>query len=187
MKRVVFSMALMGLSFASVAEVTEQYDSLEKLIYEHGDYDEGNDTFELYSDDPLAFRLSKPSIQGEPDEVTYYENWRAAIYGVYNTFAHTSLEAVQVTAMPLWFEGFMQRDNPRLMDEQAVTLEMDRDDALAVLRAVTSLESLSDTKELTDYGYQWSPEFLDVYYEDRQPGLDAFIQHLKKYCVEPCE
>lgn len=187
MKRVVFSMALMGLPFASVAEVTEQYDSLEKLIYEQGDYDEGNGTFELYSDDPLAFRLSKPSIQGEPDEVTYYENWRAAIYGVYNTFAHTTLDTLTVTAMPLWFESFMKRDNSRLMDEHAITLQMDRDDALAALRAVTEMESLSDTKELTDYGYQWSPAFLDVYYEDRQPGLDAFIQELREYCVEPCE
>ncbi|SEG14583.1 hypothetical protein [Billgrantia desiderata] len=187
MKRILMSVALTGLPFAVMAEITEQYDSLSELIHEHGDYDEGNGTFELYSEDPLAFRLSKPAIQGEPAEVTYYENWRAAIYGVYNTFAHTSLDAVTMTAMPLWFESFTKRDSSRLMDEHAIMLEMGRDDALDALRAVTGMETLADIKMMTDFGYQWSPAFLDIYYEDRDPGLDAFIQELRLYCVEICE
>ncbi|MEQ4541157.1 MAG: hypothetical protein ABN479_19690 [Billgrantia sp.] len=187
MKRFIIALGILGLAVPALAEITEQYDSLEELILEHGDYDEGSGTFELYSEEPLSFRLSRISLKGEPHEVTYYENWRAAIYGVYNTFAHTSSGSVKVTAMPQWIEGFMKRDTARLMEEHAITLEMDRDDALAALQAAAGIQSLSVTKVMTDFGYQWSPEFLDVYFEDRNPGLDAFIQELRGYCVEPCE
>jgi hypothetical protein len=187
MKALLLGAALVALPCVSLAEVTEQYDTLGELIYEHGDYDEGNGTFEMYSDEPLEFRLSKPSIQGEPAEVTYYENWRAAIYGVYNTFAHTPAEALTVTAMPLWFEGFMQRDNSRLMEEHAITLQVSRAEALQALEAASGIDSLAATKELTEYGYQWSPAFLDVYYEDRVPGIDALIQELRQYCLQPCD
>jgi hypothetical protein len=175
------------LGSPAIAQISEQYDSLSELIYEHGDYDEGNGTFELYSEEPLEFRLSKVSIQGEPEQVTYYENWRAAAYGVYNTFAHTDIESLTVTATPLWIEGFMQRDNPRLLEERSITLAMNREQALDALEAAGGPDSLEAVKTKGGFGYQWSPEFLDVYYEDRQPGLDALIQELREYCVGPCE
>lgn len=181
MKRLLMTLALLGFSTISFAEVLEQYDSIPEMIHARGDFDESNHTFEMLSDDPVAFRLSKPSFVSDLDEVIYYENWRAAIYGVYNTFAHTSLDSVTVTAEPIQYESLKNIDNFELLDDKAITLSLTRDEALEALKSVIDIDSFDDIKQKTRFGYSWSPEFESVYYEDRDPGIDALISELSDY------
>ncbi|MDQ7735738.1 hypothetical protein QT231_23855 [Halomonas sp. SpR1] len=182
---------LSAAAFSSTAlaelSLSEQYDTVEELMYAHQDYDPSNNTFEMLDSDKPHYRLSKLAFASEPESVTYYENWRAAIYGVYNVFAHTSIEKVTVTATPLEIPSFQQRDQTTLLDDESVTLEMNREQAFDVLASLIDIDSLSDVKVSAEYGYQWSEEFITVYYEDRQPGLDALISELNRYCRGKCE
>jgi hypothetical protein len=175
-----------AFSSMALAELSEQYDTVEELMYAHQDYDPSNNTFEMLDSDKPHYRLSKLAFASEPESVTYYENWRAAIYGVYNVFAHTPIEQVTVTATPLEIPGFQQRDQTTLLDDESVTLEINREQAFDVLAGLIDIDSLSDVKVSTEYGYQWSEDFITVYYEDRQPGLDALIAELAQYCVDSC-
>lgn len=184
MQRLLIGAALVGLAATAQAEITEKYDSVAELIHSHGDYDADEGTFELYSDEPPAFRLSPQVFAADPADVIYYETWRSAIYGVYQAFAHTGYDDVMVTAVPVTFDS----DSGELLSDRAVTLAMDREQALAALQAVVDVESLDDTREKSPIiGYQWSPVFLDVYYEDHSPGLDAFISELREFCDGSCE
>ncbi|WP_306169274.1 hypothetical protein [Halomonas sp. MMSF_3323] len=186
MKQLLTALALMGLSTASFAEALEQYDSVTEMIHARGDFDESNHSFEMLSDDPVAFRLSKPSFASDSDEVVYYENWRAAIYGVYNTFAHTSLNSVTVTAEPLQYESFQNMENFKFLEDKAVTLSLTREEALEALQSLIDVDSFDDIKTKTSYGYSWSPEFENVYYEDRDPGIDSFTSSMLGFCTGFC-
>lgn len=173
-------------SSVALAELSEQYDTVEELMYAHQDYDPFNNTLEILDADQPHYRLSKIVVTNTPEDVTYYENWRAAVYGVYNVFAHTAIEEVTVTAMPLQFESLMDRDSGELLDNQAITLQINREEAYDVLAGLIDINSLSDVKEVTEYGYQWTSDFNSVYYESEQPGLDILISELVQYCVGSC-
>lgn len=92
-------------SCTALAEVNETYDSVEALMSAHQDYDPSNNTLEVLDADKPYYRLSKITVENDLDDVVYYENWRAAVYGVYNVFAHTLIEQVTVTATPLEVES----------------------------------------------------------------------------------
>ncbi|MGP5308079.1 hypothetical protein [Vreelandella alkaliphila] len=173
-------------SSAAVAELSEQYDTVEALMSAHQDYPPLGDTFEMLDADKPHYRLSKITVANDLEEVVYYENWRAAVYGIYNVFAHTPIEQVTVTATPLEVESLMNRDQARLLDDQSVTLQISREEAYEALASLIDIGSLSDVKEVTEYGYQWSDDFNSVYYESQQPGLDALISELFQYCIDGC-
>lgn len=174
-------------SSAAMAELSEQYDTVEALMSAHQDYPPSGDTFEMLDADKPHYRLSKITVANDLEEVVYYENWRAAVYGVYNVFAHTSIEEVTVTAIPLEFENLMNRDQSQLLENQSITLQISREEAYDALASLIDIGSLSDVKEVTEYGYQWSDNFNSVYYESQHPGLDALISRLSQYCSNSCE
>lgn len=161
MKRILMIAALTGLPYTAMAEITEQYDSLNELIHEHGDYEEGNGTFELYSEEPLSFRLSKISTQWEPEQVTYYENWRAAIYGIYNTFSHTGVDELAVEAVPLSIPGFNRWGEAELIGDRSVAIFLSRYQALKSIRKVVDVAGYHDIKVSSDYRYQWGENFFN--------------------------
>ena len=103
MKGLMMGVGLLAFAGTAFGDALEQYDSIPEMIHARGDFDESNHTFEMISEEPAAFRLSKPSFSSDSDDVVYYENWRAAIYGVYNTFAHTDLNAVSVNCNAAYF------------------------------------------------------------------------------------
>ncbi|TDV98039.1 hypothetical protein BDK62_10471 [Halomonas alkaliantarctica] len=177
---IVFSAAV--FSSAALAELSEQYDTVEELMSAHQDYPPSGDTFEMLDAEKPHYRLSKITVENDLEEVVYYENWRAAVYGVYNVFAHTPIEQVTVTATPLEVENLMNWNQATLLEDKSVTLEINREEAFDILAGLIDIDSLSDVKEATEYGYQWSDDFNRVYYEDEQPGLDALIDRLVYYC-----
>lgn len=175
------------LPFGVLAEVTQTYDNVEALMSAQQDYDSSNNTFEMLDVDKPHYRLSKIVFQNDLEEVVYYENWRAAIYGVYNVFAHTPIEHVTVTATPLEAESLMKMGNAQLLEDQSITLSISRDEALTVLSGLIQIDSLSDVKVPAEYGHQWSDDFNSVYFEDQQPGLDQLIADLNVFCRRGCE
>lgn len=184
--KVFFVLSAAAFSSAALAELSEQYDTVEELMSAHQDYPPSGDTFEMLDAGKHHYRLSKITVENDLEEVVYYENWRAAVYGIYNVFAHTPIEQVTVTATPLEVENLMNWDQATLLEEQSVTLEISREDAYDALEGLIDIDSLSDVKEATEYGFQWSDDFNSVYYESEQPGLDALIAKLVQYCVSSC-
>ncbi|WP_447042554.1 hypothetical protein [Vreelandella sp. H-I2] len=185
--KVLVALSAVVFSSGALAELSEQYDTVEELMYAHQDYDSFNNTFEMLDADKPHYRLSKITVTNDLEDVVYYENWRAAIYGVYNVFAHTSIEEVTVTAIPLEFENLMNRDQSKLLENQSITLQISREEAYDALASLIDIGSLSDVKEATEYGYQWSDDFNSVYYESEQPGLDSLISNLLINCRGSCD
>ena len=186
MKGLMMGVGLLAFAGTAFGDALEQYDSIPEMIHARGDFDESNHTFEMISEEPAAFRLSKPSFSSDSDDVVYYENWRAAIYGVYNTFAHTDLNAVSVNAVPLQYESFKNMDSYEFLEDQGITVDITREEALEALKTLSDIDDLAEVKVKTQYGYQWSPAFEGIYYEDRTPGLDEFIREFGDFCEGRC-
>lgn len=178
---------LFALSSVALADLPDQFETVEELMYAHQDYDPSNDTFEMLDADTPHYRLSKIAWKTEPESVTYYENWRAAAYGIYNVFAHTPIESVTVSAIPYQIPSFQRADEGTLLNDREVTIHINREQALDAISSLIDVDSLTDVKTQTEYGFQWSDDYIDVYYEDRSPGLDALISELKPYCVNSCQ
>lgn len=175
------------LSGFSFAEEPEQYNTVEELMEAHQDYHPSNGTFEMLDANEPSYRLSKIAWKSEPESVTYYENWRAAAYGIYNVFAHTPTESVSVTATPLQIPSINRADEKTLLEDDSITIQINREQALDAISGLIDVDSLNEVKTSTEYGYQWSEDFVSVYYEDRNPGLGALIAELKQYCTNDCE
>jgi hypothetical protein len=178
---------LFALSSVALADLPEQFETVEELMYAHQDYDPAYNSLEILDADEPHYRLSKIVFKNDLNEVVYYENWRAAAYGIYNVFAHTPIESVTVSAIPYQIPGFQRADEGMLLNDREVTIQINREQALDVISSLIDVDSLTDVKTQTEYGFQWSDDYIDVYYEDRSPGLNALISELKPYCVNNCQ
>lgn len=178
---------LIAFSGWALGDTPEQFDTVEELMYAHQDYDPSNNTLEILDADKPHYRLSKIVLKNDLSEVVYYENWRAAAYGIYNVFAHTPVESVTVSAIPYQIPGFQRADEGNLLEDREVTVHINRDQALDAISSLIDVNSLTDVKAQTEYGFQWSDDYISVYYEDRSPGLDALISELKPYCTNNCQ
>lgn len=161
----------------------EQFSSVKAMFEAFQDYPpERKENFEQLGVDPIHIRVSADEFANTPGDVIHDDNWRAAIYGIYNTFIHTSAERVIVDAIPVHYKGLMDRDNPRMLSDRKITLDMTRDQATDAVNALTRIDSIADVKEPTQYGYQWTGSFQNFYYDD----LNVFISVLRPYCEGSC-
>ncbi|MFI0472754.1 hypothetical protein ACGLWX_08520 [Halomonas sp. HMF6819] len=178
---------LVTFSGAAFGDAIEQYETVEELIEAHNDYHAENNTFEMLDASIPHYRLSKVMIEGTPDIFNYYENWRAAAYGIYNVFAHTPIESVSVTAVPYQVKNLHNQEEGQLLEDRSIDIEIKREQALDAMASLIDIDSLADVKTQTEYGTQWSENFLGIYYEHESPGLDALINELKPYCTNSCK
>lgn len=180
---------ILGTTIEQQAEIEandtgpQQFPSVEAMFEEFQDYPpERKENFEQLGNDPVHIRVSADTFKADLDDVIHDTNWRAAIYGVYNTLIHTSNDRVIVDAIPVQYEGLMDRDNPQMLNNRRVTLDMTRQDALKAINKLIQVHSIDDVKEATEYGYQWTGAFQNYYYDN----LDAFISALRPYCDGAC-
>lgn len=164
----------------------EQYSSVFDMVEKMSDYPPELDQFEILSEDPLHFRISPVVFQADSREVIYYSNWRAAIYGIYNTFIHTDVDHVTVDAIPRQYVSLKDRENPEMLTGSSVTIDINREDALMIVQSLITSDSLADLKDDKGGYYGWSDDFLSLYYEDRDPGLGSFIEKLSEFCSNDC-
>ncbi|MFI0474421.1 hypothetical protein ACGLWX_17055 [Halomonas sp. HMF6819] len=186
-KKALVMSAVYLCSGAAIADMPEQYETVEELMEAHQDYTAANHTFHMWFPQYPRFRLSSLTTANEPESVTYYNNWRAAAYGIYDVFAHTSIPRVTVTAVPYREASSEKADDDDFLNDYSILIQIDRDQALDALSGLIDVDSLTAVKTKTEQGWEWSEDFLDVYYEDRSPGLDALIAELKPYCNNACE
>ncbi|WP_147301517.1 hypothetical protein [Kushneria indalinina] len=161
----------------------EQFDDVIAMAEDFNDYPPEFDAFSVLESDPLHIQLLPTVVEGDLNEVVHDTNWRAALYGAYNTFIHTDADHVIVDAIPRQYASLTNRDSPELLDDQKITLELSRAEALEVVQELIDVESLEDLKSLDPkWGfYGWTDDWNSIYYSDQQPGLNAFINELSPY------
>ncbi|MCM2131446.1 hypothetical protein [Larsenimonas rhizosphaerae] len=145
--------------------------------------------FSVIESSPLHIQLLPSTFKGEPKEVIHDTNWRAALYGAYNTFIHTDADHVIVDAIPRQYVSMVNRKDPKLLTSRQITLDMSREEALEAVQGLIDVSTLQDLKAKHpkwDF-YGWTDDWNSIYYSDQQPGLGAFIHALQPYCTHSCQ
>ncbi|SPJ35233.1 hypothetical protein [Kushneria phyllosphaerae] len=170
-------------SAAATNDGPKQFDDVIAMAEDFNDYPPEFNEFSVVDSDPLHIQLLPTVVEGDLNEVVHDTNWRAALYGAYNTFIHTDADHVIVDAIPRQYASLMDRDSPELLDDQKITLNLSRDEALEVVQSLIDVDSLEGLKardpEWDFYG--WTEDWNSIYYTEGDPGLDAFIDALEPY------
>lgn len=168
---------LMGGISAYATEI-EKFDSVSEMIEAFGDYSADDESFLVLSEAPQHIRLTKVTVQGDPQSVVEAELKRAVMYGVYQSFIHTDIPEIKVTAQPM-----LTTFNPhsqKLLDKPVYEVSVTRDQALEAIQRFLEVNDLSELKTQEQFGVSWSDGFNSLYYENRKPGLNAFYTELEK-------
>lgn len=168
-------MTLMLAACASAAHAEAFKGSIEQVIEQLGDYSARTNTFQVLSKQPLHIRLSPKMVAAESSESVKTELLRAATYGVYRTFIHTSADSVQVTARPLLMVINGERREFVLLRKPLATVSVTRAKALEVARQTLQVTSFS---QLVDAGDMWNEKMENGRYVNRKPGLHKLADDL---------
>lgn len=166
----------MGITSTYAADI-EKFGSVSEMIEAFGDYSADDESFLVLSEDPQHIRLTKVTVEGDPQSVVEAELKRAVMYGVYQSFIHTDIPEITVTAQPM-----LTTFNPhsqKLLDKPAYEVSVTRDQALEVVQEFLDVDELSELKIQGQFGVSWSDGFNSLYYEDRKPGLSVFYSLLE--------
>lgn len=172
-KSAALALALASTIFMAHAEPYKG--SIEQVIEEMGDFSADNKTFQVLSKKPLHIRLSPRVVAGQTPEAVKEELLRAATYGVYRTFIHTSVDAVQVTAQPMQVTMGPQGHKLDLLPSPKATVTVTRAKALDVAKQTLQVKSFTD---LVDADDTWSPKMENGRYMTRKPGLNKLAADL---------
>ncbi|WP_130932227.1 hypothetical protein [Pseudomonas sp. Sample_24] len=179
-KKLVLATALFStLSVTAHALEPQHFDSLPAMVEDFGDFSEENGTFKVLSAKPLHVQFSPHVVPGDLPENVRYEVQRAALYGVFRTFVHTSADAVQVTAAPLEID--IKNGGTRKLKGPAVDITVTRAQALAAVKKFIQVNDFSDLVDPQQMGKiqvdNWTKDFESLYY--KQPNIDRLLVDLK--------
>ena len=172
MQRTLVAALSLGLlaSFGAAAEELQpqQFGTVSEMVEDFGDFSAENGTFAVLSEQPLQVRFAATVVPGDLPENVNREVRRAALYGVYRTFLHTTAESVQVTAVPN--QVTINPYSSKLLNSPALKITVTRAQALAAAKALTGADALDDlvTPEKTG-SFQfdsWSKNFEPLYFKD---------------------
>lgn len=174
-KSSVGSLILATLMFSSTQSVAQdgpahplQFKSVAEMIEDRGDYAEENGSFKLVSDKPLEIQLAPTVVPGDLPENVQRELRRAALYGVYRTFAHTNVNAVSVTVVPR--EVTLNPVTSKLLKKPSVQISVTRDQAMTAAGKFVEASSASDLVVPEAAGDtqldEWTPAFQNLYFKD---------------------
>lgn len=169
------SLLLATLMFSSTQSIAEdgpahplQFKSVAEMIEDRGDYAEEDGSFKLVSAKPLKIQLAPTVFSGDLPENVQRELRRAALYGVYRTFAHTNAEAVSVTAVPR--EMTVNPVTSKVLNAPSVQISVTRDQAMMAAGRIVKASSASDLVVPEAAGDsqldEWTPAFQDLYFKD---------------------
>lgn len=156
----------------------QKFSSVSAMIEDFGDYSADDESFSVLKEKPLHIRLAKMTMQGDPESVVEAELKRAVMYGVYQSFIHTDIAEIKVTAQPM-LTTFNPRSQ-RLLDKPVYEVSVTREQALDAVQEFLDVSNFSDLKTQGQFGLSWSDGFNSLYYEDQTPGLDVFYNELVK-------
>lgn len=168
-----FAFLFMGGALAYAADI-EKFGSVSEMIETFGDYSADDESFLVLSEDPQHIRLTKMTVKEELESVVEAELKRAVMYGIYQSFIHTDITEIKVTAQSMLttFNSHSQK----LLDKPAYEVSVTREQALEVVQEFLNVDELSELKIQGQFGLSWSDGFNSLYYEDRVPGLNTFYK-----------
>lgn len=172
-----FAALFMGWASAYAADI-EKFDSVSEMIEAFGDYSADDESFLVLSEGPQHIRLTKMTVKGDPESVVEAELKRAVMYGIYQSFIHTDLPEITVTAQPMLTT--LNPHSQKLLDKPVYEVSVTRDQALEVVQEFLDVGDLSELKTQGQFGVSWSDGFNSLYYEDRDPGLNVFYETVVK-------
>lgn len=145
-----------------------QFKSVAEMIEDRGDYAEENGSFKLLGTKPLRIQLAPTVVKGDLPENVQREVRRAAIYGVYRTFAHTSADSVVVTAVPL--EMSFNPVTSKLLKVPSIEIKVTRAQAMKAAGQLVNASTVSDLvapEAASDRQIdEWTPAFQNLYFKD---------------------
>lgn len=179
LKRVVLSFAVFLWTAIPAAQAEpKQFESVTAMFEELSDYSLENESLLILNEDPLKIRLTKPVYKGDPSGVVKYELQRAVLYGIYRAFIHTDISQISVKAVPMLTSYKPLKET--VLDSPVYEITITREQALKALQELlpdAGFESLVVEDEIFS---KWSDDFNNLYYEDREPGLDIFYETVVK-------
>lgn len=179
-KKIVLATALLStISMTAHALEPQHFDSLPAMVEDFGDFSEENGTFKVLSAKPLHVQFSPQVVPGDLPENIRYEVQRAALYGVFRTFVHTSVDAVQVTASPI--EVDLKNGESKKLKVPSVNITVTRAQALASIKKFIQVNDFSELVDPQQMGKtqldNWTKGFENLYY--KQPNIDKLLVDLK--------
>lgn len=174
-KAPVTGLLLATLMFSSIPSFAQdgpaqplQFKSVADMIEDRGDYAEENGSFKLVSAKPLKIQLAPTVVPGDAPENVQRELRRAALYGVYRTFAHTNADAVSVTVVPR--EVTLNPVTSKLLKAPSVRVSVTREQAMKAAGQLVKANSASDLIAPEVAGDtqldEWTPAFQNYYFKD---------------------
>lgn len=179
-KRTVMA-AVLASSVALSAHALEpqHFDNFPAMVEDFGDFSEENGTFKVLKTQPLHVQFSPQIVPGDLAENVRYEVQRAALYGVYRTFVHTSAESVHVTALPIELD--IKNRTSKTLKGPLVDVTVTRAQALAAVQKLIQVNNFADLVTPEQSGNiqldNWTKKFEALYY--KQPGIDRLLAELK--------
>jgi len=154
------------------------YGSPEKAIEALGDFESDNGTLKILSKAPLHIQLSPQVVEGDREDVIRVQTRKALLYGIYRTFIHTKVNEIKVTALPI----DLITDEPR--NEFKETIAISRAKALSAAQKILGVKSFEELVRGDAapgiFKDSWSTVFEKGYFETGNPGVNKFIEELKK-------
>lgn len=181
---------IIGMTAAEAEEAKDtpitRFANVSEMIEDFGDYSESNGTYRLVSSEPLHIHLSPAVFKGDSETAVRSELKRSVIYGIYKTLAHTDAAHVRVSSTPIITSLRPISHTP--VESPRKELSLSRSDALEALQAYIDVQDIFDVIAITKIGdftlHTWSPEFENLYLEDRTPGRKAFFDELGKKAIQ---
>jgi hypothetical protein len=152
---------------AAQAAPAASFSSIKEAVEDDGDFDEGNGTFEIISDNPLHARFSPRIFKGDHADVIDEELKRAVIYGVYTAFVHTEAESVKISSTPMVVT--IKPVTATLQNTPKLEISITRSQALDAVKKFIPVKEASELVEQqgTDgfYYTTWTPAFTELRYQ----------------------
>ncbi|AKX51730.1 hypothetical protein AKN92_09725 [Thiopseudomonas alkaliphila] len=161
---------------ADRASGPKQYETLRDMFEDGSDFYPENGTLVIESENPAIINVGTVIFANDLKDVIDSQLKRALIYGAIRPFIHTDLDKVTVTAFPV-----LTSYNPhtfKALDAPSYNLTITREASLKKLQKFLDIKNF-DELVTQEYG-TWTAEFNNLYYEDKQPGLDVFFNALTK-------
>ncbi|GAB2927887.1 hypothetical protein [Hafnia psychrotolerans] len=157
----------------------KRFSDITTMMADFNDYPPENGAFKILSTAPLTIQLS-PRITVEDLQQPEYMIeglQRAAVYGVYRTFIHTSNDSISVVVMPLLIDA--KNKKQRFMNEYTLKVTSTRAKALTLAKKYSGVSTF-DNLVKTD-GYQWVDSFASCcYWNMKTSSHDEFFSELIK-------
>jgi hypothetical protein len=168
-----------SISLTAHALEAQHFDSLPAMVEDFGDFSAENGTFKVVADKPLHVQFAPQVVPGDLPENIRYEVQRAALYGVYRTFVHTSVDSVQVTAYPIEID--LKSHVSKNLKGPTVNVKVTRAQALAAVQKFIRVDDFSELVDPKQMGTiqldNWTKDFESLYY--KQPNIDKLLVELK--------